>query len=78
MASSEALDVVHWAMRLASYRCISMAIKIAIDSPAVFVAVDPLSPTTIAKYHAKITATSGPVIAVSLHRIVARGARNET
>ena len=32
MASSEALDVLYWAMRPASYRCIAMAIEIAIDS----------------------------------------------
>jgi hypothetical protein len=32
-ASSEALDVTHWAMRLASYRCIAMAIEIVIDLP---------------------------------------------
>ena len=47
--SSEAPDVLHRAMCPASYRCIAMAIKIAIDSPAFFVAVDLLSPTTIAK-----------------------------
>jgi hypothetical protein len=33
----------------ASYRCIAMAIEIAIDLPAFFVAVVSLSPTTIAK-----------------------------
>jgi hypothetical protein len=49
VASSEALDVLHRAMHLASYRCIAMAIEIAIDSPACFVAVDSLSPTDIAK-----------------------------
>jgi hypothetical protein len=36
-------------MRPALYRCIAMAIEIAIDSPAFFVAVDSLLPTTIAK-----------------------------
>jgi hypothetical protein len=36
-------------MRPASYCCIAMAIEIAIDLPAFFVAVDSLSPTTIAK-----------------------------
>ena len=51
MASSEALDVLYWAMHPASYLCISMAIEIAINSPAFFVAVDLLSPTTIAKKH---------------------------
>jgi hypothetical protein len=49
VASSEAPDVLHRAMRLASYRCIAMAIEIAIDSTAFFVAVDSLSPTDIAK-----------------------------
>jgi hypothetical protein len=51
VALSEALDVIHRAICPASYRCITMAIEIAIDSPAFFVAVDLLSPTTIAKYH---------------------------
>jgi hypothetical protein len=49
VALSEAPDVIHRAMCPASYRCIAMAIEIAIDSPAFFVAVDLLSPTTIAK-----------------------------
>jgi hypothetical protein len=49
VALSEALDVIYRAMRTASYRCIAMAIEIAIDSPAFFVAVDSFSPTTIAK-----------------------------
>ena len=49
VASSEALDVLHRAMHLASYRCIAMAIEIASDLPAFFVAVDSLLPTTIAK-----------------------------
>ena len=49
VASSEAPDVIHRAMRPTSYHCIAMAIEIAIDSPAFFVAVDLLSPTTIAK-----------------------------
>ena len=51
VASSEApdVDVIHREMRPASYHCIAMAIDIAIDSPAFFVAVDLLSPTTIAK-----------------------------
>jgi hypothetical protein len=49
VASSEAPDVIHRAMRPASYHCIAMAIEIAINSPAFFVAVDLLSPTTIAK-----------------------------
>jgi len=37
VASSEALDVLHRAMRPASYRCIAMAIEIVIDLPAFFV-----------------------------------------
>jgi hypothetical protein len=45
----EALDVLYWSMRPALYRCIAMAIEIAIDSTAFFVAVDSLLPTTIAK-----------------------------
>jgi hypothetical protein len=49
VASSEALDMLYWAMRPAFYRCIAMAIEIAIDLPAFFVAVDLLLPTTIAK-----------------------------
>jgi hypothetical protein len=49
VASNEALDMLYRTMRPASYRCIAMAIEIAIDLPAFFVAVDSLSPTTIAK-----------------------------
>jgi hypothetical protein len=49
VALSEALDVLHWVMCHLSYRCIAMAIEIAIDSPALFGAVDSLSPATIAK-----------------------------
>jgi hypothetical protein len=49
VASSEALDVLYRVMRPASYRCIAMAIEIAINLPAFFIAVDSLSPTTIAK-----------------------------
>jgi hypothetical protein len=45
VASSEAPDVIHRAMRPASYHCIAMAIEIAIDSPAFFFAVNLLSPT---------------------------------
>ncbi len=48
VASNEALDMLYRAMRPVSYRCIAMAIEIAIDLPAFFVAVDSLSPTTIA------------------------------
>jgi hypothetical protein len=49
VTSSEAPDVIHRAMRPVSYHCIAMAIEIAIDSPAFIVAVNLLSPTTIAK-----------------------------
>jgi len=49
VASSEALDVLHRAMRLASYHCIAMAIEIASNSSAFFVVVDSLLPTTMAK-----------------------------
>jgi hypothetical protein len=51
VASIEALDVLYRAMRPTSYRCIAMAIEIAIDLPACFVAVDSFSPTTMAKQH---------------------------
>ncbi len=34
VASSEALDVLHWAMFPALYRCIAMAIEIVTDLPA--------------------------------------------
>jgi hypothetical protein len=47
VASSEALDVLYWAMRLALYRCITMAIKIANNFSAFFVAVNSLFATTI-------------------------------
>jgi hypothetical protein len=49
VASSEAPDVLHWAMCPASYRRIRMAIEIASDLPAFFVVVYSLLPTTIAK-----------------------------
>ena len=46
VASSVALDVLHWVMCPALYRRIRMAIKIASNLPAV---VNSLLPTTIAK-----------------------------
>jgi hypothetical protein len=49
VAPSEALIVLYQAMRPASYRHIRMAIEIASNSPAFYVAVDSLSPTTVAK-----------------------------
>jgi hypothetical protein len=49
VSPSEALDVLHQAMHPALYRHMRMAIEIASNSPAFFVAVDSLSPTTIAK-----------------------------
>jgi hypothetical protein len=51
VASSEALDVLHWAMRLASYRHIRMAIEIASNLPAFFVVINSLSLTAIANTH---------------------------
>jgi hypothetical protein len=47
VASSEALDVLHRVMRLASYRCIALAIKIARDLSAFVVAVNSLFATSI-------------------------------
>jgi len=46
---SEALYVLHWAMHLASYRCIVMAIEIVVDLPAFLLSPISLSPTTLAK-----------------------------
>jgi hypothetical protein len=40
VASSEALDVLHWAMRPASHCRIRMVIKVASDLPAFFVVAD--------------------------------------
>jgi len=40
VASSEALDVLQWAMRPASYYCIRMAIEITSNSPAFCIVVD--------------------------------------
>jgi hypothetical protein len=47
LASSEALDVLHPAMRLALYRCIPMATEIVINLPAFCVSSISLLPTTI-------------------------------
>jgi hypothetical protein len=49
VALSEALDVLHREMRLASYRCIAMAIEIVVDLPAFLLSPISLSPTTLAK-----------------------------
>jgi hypothetical protein len=49
VASSEALDVLHRAIRPASYRRIRMAIKIASDLSVFFVIVNSLLPANIAK-----------------------------
>jgi hypothetical protein len=49
VALSEALDMLHQAMRPASYNDIRMAIEIDRDLPTFFVVVDSLLPTTIAK-----------------------------
>jgi hypothetical protein len=51
VASSEALDVLHWAMCPALYRRVCMAIKIASNSPTFSLVIDSLLPTTIAKKH---------------------------
>jgi hypothetical protein len=40
VASSAARDVLHWAMRLASYRCIDMLIEITSTSPAFFAVIN--------------------------------------
>jgi hypothetical protein len=47
VASSEAPDVIHRAMRPASYRLTRMAIKIASNLPACFAVIDSLLPTKI-------------------------------
>ena len=47
VASSEALDVLHWVMHPAWHRRIRMVIKIAVDLPAFFVALISLLATTI-------------------------------
>ena len=46
VASSESLDVLHWAMRPALYSCITMAIKIVVNLPAFFVSSILLLATT--------------------------------
>jgi hypothetical protein len=51
VASSEAWDVLHWAMRPASHRRIRMEIEITSDLPTFFVVADSLLPTNIAKKH---------------------------
>jgi hypothetical protein len=47
LASSEALNVLHRAMRLALYRCIAMAIEIIVDLPAFLLLPISLLATTI-------------------------------
>jgi hypothetical protein len=47
VASSEALDVLHRAMRPTLYRCIAMAIEIVVNLPALFVSSISLLATTI-------------------------------
>ncbi len=51
VAPSEALDVLYWAMRPASYRRIRMAIEITSNLPAFVVVADSLLPTNIANKH---------------------------
>jgi len=47
VASSEALDVLHWAMCPAWHRCTRMVIEIDVDLPAFFVTLISLLATTI-------------------------------
>jgi hypothetical protein len=47
LASSEALNVLHRSMRLASYRCIAMAIEIIVDVPGFLLSPISLLATTI-------------------------------
>jgi hypothetical protein len=47
LALSEALVVLHWAMRPTSHRCIRMVVKIVFNLPAFFVASILLLATTI-------------------------------
>jgi hypothetical protein len=54
VASSEAMDVLHWAMCPALHRRILMAIKIASDFPAFFASLILLSPITVAKNHVMV------------------------
>ena len=49
VASRVALDLLYWAMRLAPYRLIGMAIEMASESAAFFSVVDYLSCITVAK-----------------------------
>jgi len=49
LASSEALDVLHRAMRPASYHCIAMTIEIVVNLPAFLLSPISLLPTTLAK-----------------------------
>ena len=50
LASSEALNVLYWAMRPALYRCIAMAIEIVSNLPSFLLSPISLSPTTVANY----------------------------
>jgi hypothetical protein len=47
VAYSEALDVLYWAMRPASYCCLAMVIEIVVDLPAFFISSGLLLATTI-------------------------------
>ena len=47
VALSEALDVLHWAMRPALYRCIATAIEIVVNLPAFCVSSILLFATTM-------------------------------
>jgi len=49
VASSEARDVLYWAMHPTSHRRIRMPLEITSNLPAFFVVADSLLPTNIAK-----------------------------
>jgi hypothetical protein len=51
VALHEAMDVLHWTMRIAPYHPGGMAIKIVVDLPAFFVIVD----SVVAHNHSLIT-----------------------
>ncbi len=55
VASSEALDVLHWTMHPASHQCIPMVIKIASNFLIFFAWSFLLSPKTVAYDHAMVT-----------------------
>jgi hypothetical protein len=54
VASSEAWDVIHWAMCPTSYRRIHMVIKITSTFPAFLSSLIQLLPTTVDKNHVMV------------------------